>query len=302
MRGYASQGYAFSLTDFGEPVLLPASGSYILKQNIPKSERFDARALYPLFACDSWIDLPKDLDELEDSGLVSLVVVTDPFADYGEDLLHHCFPDLMRPFKRHYIVDYSQSFAKKISKHHRYYARKSLNMVEVEYCSKPETFLDEWNALYGNLIQRHRITGLQAFSRSAFEKQLSLPCMTVFRATRKGKTIGMHLWIQDKDTAYSHLTAFNDEGYALSVSYALYWYAIQYLANYVQYLDLGSGAGLSDEAKHGLSRFKRGWSNAEKEVYLCGRIFDHTAYAKLTGKLPTSEINYFPAYRSTHPD
>jgi Acetyltransferase (GNAT) domain len=298
MRGYASQGYAASLAEFGALRFLPASGSWIQERAIPHSEYYDARALYPLFACNSWTHLPKDLDELTDSGLVSLVVVTDPFGDYTEDLLRQCFPDLMRPFKQHYIIDYDKPVLNKISKHHRYYARKSLEMVQVEHFSEPLRLLDEWVALYDILVQRHEITGVQAFSRSAFEKQLALPNMTLFHAVYEGQTIGIHLWIQDQDAVYSHLTAFSETGYKLNASYALYWYAIEHFANQVALLDLGSGAGLTDDANDSLSWFKRGWSNSEKYVYLCGRIFNHGQYASLTSESSTRTTDYFPLYRA----
>lgn len=288
-----------SLAEFGYPRFLPASESWIQERAIPQSNYFDARGLYPLFVCRKWSNLPTDLDALQETKLVSLVVVTDPFANHDEVLLHRCFPDLVRPFKQHYIVDLTKPYKSQISKHHRYYARKSLEVVQVEVCSKPLKFLDDWVTMYEVLVRRHDIKGVQAFSRLVFERQLSLPDMIVFRAEREGRTLGMHLWIQDLDVAYSHLTAFHEDAYSLNVAYALYSYAINYFADQqVRFLDLGSGAGLSDEANDGLSWFKRGWSNAQQTVYLCGRIFDGAMYTTLAQKRSVGRADYFPVYRS----
>ena len=111
MNGYASEGYAISLSEFGQPRFLPMSEGWIQERLIQNSSQKDARAMYPLFSCNKWTHLPQDLDVLQqDSGLVSLVIVTDPFGDYDEGLLHYCFPDLVRPFKRHYLVDMISPF------------------------------------------------------------------------------------------------------------------------------------------------------------------------------------------------
>ena len=72
----------------------------------------------------------------------------------------------------------------------------------------------------------------------------------------QGRTIGAHLWMLDKDVAYSDLAAFHEQAYGLSASYALYWYAINYFMGHVRWMDLGGGAGLADDSNDGLSRFK----------------------------------------------
>ncbi|MFN8619321.1 MAG: hypothetical protein U0869_01070 [Chloroflexota bacterium] len=54
-----------------------------------------------------WEALDTDLPALA-GDLVSVVGVTDPFEAYDEALLHRTFGDLVRPFRRHYIVDLEQ--------------------------------------------------------------------------------------------------------------------------------------------------------------------------------------------------
>jgi hypothetical protein len=63
-------------------------------------------------------------------------------------------------------------------------------------------------------------------------------------------------------------------------------------------MDLGGGAGFGDDSNDGLSKFKRGWSNAERAVYLCGRIFDQAAYDSLAQQRTIGTTAYFPAYRA----
>lgn len=296
--GYASRDYAFSLAEFGQIKYLPASEGWIQVSAISNSEHSDARGLYPLFACKSWSELPSDLAMLRETGLVSLVLVTDPFAGYTESLLNSCFPDLMRPYKQHYIVDLTQPNSKKFTKHHRYYARKSLEVIRVETCDNPLDWLEDWLSLYQVLVTRHNIKGIQAFSRLAFERQLALPDLVAFRAVHEDKILGIHLWIKGDNVAYSHLTAFHEDAYMLNASYALYSFAIDFFSDQkFLRLDLGSGAGLETDAKNGLSWFKRGWSNTEKTVYLCGRIFDHEIYNTLVRTRFAPPDAYFPAYR-----
>jgi hypothetical protein len=56
---------------------------------------------------------------------------------------------------------------------------------------------------------------------------------------------------------------------------------------------------LSDDADDGLTRFKAGWSNAERTNWLCGRIFDREAYAALSRmNVGAASRDYFPAYRA----
>jgi len=59
------------------------------------------------------------------------------------------------------------------------------------------SFVDEWNNLYANLIARHGIRGLSAFSANSFKAQLAVPGISIFRATDHDETVGMTLWYAD---------------------------------------------------------------------------------------------------------
>jgi hypothetical protein len=249
---------------------------------------------YPLFTCQEWGQLHRDLDAISDDDLVSVTLVTDPFGAYDKAYLRRCFPTLVRPFKEHYVVDLGRP---RVSKHHRYYARRARREVTVEAGADLERFLDEWVALYATLSKRKHFTGIKAFSRETFARQLRIPGLVVLRATADGITIGAHLWYVQGEVAHSHLAAFSQEGYARMASYALYSAAIEHFAGQVRWLALGAGAGARGDPNDGLSRFKRGWSTETRTVYLCGRVFSTERYTEAVRARGIGTTDYFPAYR-----
>jgi hypothetical protein len=300
MIGYTHPQYAASLAEFGEPVPLPKSGGWVLKRPIRNSPYHDALSCYPLFKCKEWGHLSGDLEALG-SKLVSLSVVLDPFAPLTPHDLKTMF-DIVKPFKKHFIVDLTHDPQKEISKHHRYYTQKALKTLRVEVTTTPSAHLDEWVTLYSNLVQRHNLTGIKAFSRQSFAIQFQVPGLIMFRALQGTQTVGAHLWFLDSGVAYSHLAAYTDEGYKIGAAYALYWETIRILreqfGQQVQFMDVGAGAGSSTDADDGLTRFKRGWTSGERVKYFCGRIYDPAAYTGLSRSVNATATEYFPAYRA----
>lgn len=295
--GYAHPGYASALEEFGRPRSLAASGGWILERAIPDASAHDAMGCYPLFACDHWAGLREDLSALA-GRLVSLTIVTDPFGDYTEPLLHEIFPDLVSRFKQHFVARLDQPAQDFVSAHHRYYAQRALARVQVEQCPDPPALLREWCVLYAQLVRRHRVTGIQAFSEESFARQLALPGVIAFRALFQGETVGVHLWLVDGEVAYSHLAATNDAGYEQMSAYALHWQALNFFAERVRYLDWGGGAGSRMDENDGLARFKRGWANDTRTAFLCGRILHLEAYRRLCANREFPARSYFPAYRA----
>lgn len=294
--GYAHPNYATSLSEFGRPRLLFQSGGWVLERDIPGTDARDAMGGYPIFSCRDWSRLDQDLNDLG-TELVSLVLVADPFGSYTKKILNSAFRDVVVPFKEHFIADMQHPAKSFVSKHHHYYARKALATVKVELCPDPAQMLDEWSSLYDNLVTRHQLSGIKAFSRAAFAKQLNVPGMIMLRASHEGETIGAHLWYVQGDVAFSHLVAANASGYKLMSAYALSWSAIDYFADKVRWIDWGAGAGLNAEETDGLTRYKKGWANAIRPVYLCGRIFDAAKYTEISREKGLAGSRYFPAYR-----
>jgi hypothetical protein len=300
--GYLSRSYAASLSEFGRPLALPASGSWILRRPVAPGIT-DAMGPYPLFCCRDWSSLAADLADLVDLAptLTSLVVVTDPFGPAGPDALAAAFPDRVAPFKEHFVADLSRPLSSFVSAHHRRYALRA--GVAVEVCAQPLSWLDEWCALYENLCARHQIRGIPALSRAAFRRQLTVPGLTAFRASASdGATLGMALWYRQGDVAYYHLAAYSDEGYRRRASFPLFWFAFEHLAAAgVGWASLGAGASAGGRAPSqgtdGLIRFKSGWSTGTRLTYLCGRIFRADIYAALAHERGFTDSRYFPAYR-----
>src|SRR2546428_11489081 len=106
--GYLHPGYAESLAEFGVPRPLPRSGGWILVREISGCSTRDATGCYPLFVCRNWSQLHDDLNDLR-SDIVCLLIVTVPSGEYDVSYLRQCFPDVVRPFKEHFMVDLSCS-------------------------------------------------------------------------------------------------------------------------------------------------------------------------------------------------
>ena len=294
--GYNHSLYALSLKEFGEPRELPLCGGWILERKIPDTPYRDAIGCYPLFVCKDWSQIANDFENMG-ADWISVTLVADPFGNYDETLLHQCFRDLVIPFKNHFIADLQRPQNEIVSKHHRYYARKSLKNLIVEKTETPQDYVDEWVGLYRNISNKYNLTGMKAFSRDSFAKQLSIPEITMFRAICQNEVVGAQLWTIQGEVGYSHLTAISDKGYDLRASYAIYWYAIEYFRQRLRWLDLGAGAGLNSNEKDGLSEFKRGWSTDVRTAYLCGRINDREKYFGIATAKGLNGDDYFPAYR-----
>lgn len=307
MTGYLNRGYVASVSPAGVPRELPRSGAWIVERPIaPAAGRRggvaarDAMGSYPLFCCPRWRELPGDLDALaRQDRIVSLVLVSDPFGDYTTADLRACFPDLMIPFKDHFVADLSRPLDSFVSPHHRRYARAAGRGLQIERCAAPGAWIDDWCDLYDVLIHRHGIDGIPAFSRAAFVAQLDVPGMEAFRAHADGVTVGMLLWYRQGDVAYYHLAAYSPRGYEMRASFPLFWLAFQHLAAQgVRWLSLGAGAALGGgQGSEGLVRFKRGWSTGTRPTYLCGRILRPGVYSELVRARGLPATAYFPAYR-----
>jgi len=265
----------------------------MLVRSIPDTDHADAMGPYPLFVCSDWEQIGKDLDAHQDDW-VSATVVVDPFGAPKELLTQQKF-DEVRSFKTHWLVDLAEPYEDSVSSHHRYYARYAhRNGVKTYRVAEPHAKLDEWCRLYGHLVERHNITGLQAFSRQSFEYQFDIPGLVVFFAEYEGEPAGAHLWYEMGDVAYSHLSAYNDVGYDERASYALHQAAISHFRSRLQWLNLGGGAGAPSDDTDGLTKFKKGWASTSQPSLLCGRVLQPSVYDVLA----MTGTDYFPAYRA----
>ena len=297
MIGYADAGYAASLSEYGTPRFLAHSRAWILERAVPGTLYRDAMGCYPIFACEDWSQLARDLEQLSES-LICLSVVTDPFGLYDLEHLRQCFPDLAVPFKQHFVIDLKRAPETFVLPHHRRNARQGLRNLQVEKYEHPAECLDDWSKLYQGLVDRHHISGIAKFSLSSFAKQLEVPGMIVFRAIHERTIEGMLLCYEQDNRVYYHLGAFSPRGYELRASFALFDHAIRYFAEHgFEWFSLGAGAGVAQDLESGLSRFKQGWSTGTRTTYFCGRIFDREKYREMVLAKGAFTTKYFPAYR-----
>jgi hypothetical protein len=295
-NGYASPAYAQALTDLGQPRALPRSGGWLLERSITGTPYRDAMGCYPLFSCADWARLQSDVDDLTGE-VVSLVLVTDPFGRFDPKMLGSTFPDLVVPFKEHFIVDLHRPPASLGIAHHRRNVRHALRDLVVEDGVPPAEIGGDWTRLYGQLIARHAIQGVAAFSPASLLRQLNVPGLLAFRARRDTETVGIMLWYVQSEVAYYHLAAYSDAGYRYRASFGLVWRAIERFADQgVRWLALGAGSGADSSLEDGLTRFKRGWATGTRTAYLCGRVCDRERYAALAAAR-SEQTAWFPAYR-----
>ena len=292
--GYLHPLYADSFSEFGDVLELPQCGGWVLQRSINSSSAQDATGLYPLFCCQDWQALKHDVDNLRNR-LVSLVIVADPFGSYTESDLKAVF-SMVTPYKKHYVADTTMPVEAYVSKSHRANARRALRKVDVEVCPNPSVYLDDWVGLYATLSGKHDIRGLSAFSIAAFEKQLRVPGIVMFRASQGGVTVGLDLWYVQGEVAQGHLVAMSSQGYSAGASYATKWAVLDYFKDKVPWVNFGGVPGPVDSTGSGLGHFKAGWSCELRISYLCGEVLDDSTYSALSAKGPITD--FFPAYRA----
>jgi hypothetical protein len=292
--GYLHPDYPKSHRPAGEPLQLVKAEGWLLRRPIAGTALHDAMGCYPLLCCGNWEGLSHDLHTLQEQ-LVSVVAVADPMGAYDKNLLLGAF-DQVTPFKEHFVIQTGTPPGDFVSASHRTNAMRALRKVKVEFCPEPLRYLDDWNRLFGVLAERHHISGLRRFSPAAFEQQLAIPGMVMFRASEGPNTVGLDLWYVQGDCAQGHLAAFDSRGYELRASYATKWRMIEHFQDKVKWINLG--AGLTQDPADGLSQFKRGWATGTKTAWLCGRVLQRETYDTLCRDRAPATGAYFPAYRA----
>ena len=276
---------------------LARSGAWLIRRPIAGTDLVDAASCYPLLCCERWTSLGSDLEDLE--GIVSVTAVTDPLGSYTFESLQSDFGDLVRPFKTHYVVHLTALRLSSLRPQHRRQVAKSSRTITVERCEDPMSLEREWVDLYSQLVRRHEISGLAAFSPATLGQQLRVPGLVAYRALIGEITVGIVLWYVSPPVCYYHLGAYSPAGYKSAASYAIFWRALEDLATEgLLYANLGGGAGLVSAGTDGLSRFKSGWATEERSAYLCGKILEPAAYAQCTSGATQAVPGFFPAYRS----
>jgi hypothetical protein len=223
MTGYLHRLYAKSLSEFGTPVELPQCGGRLLERAIPNSDLKDAIGCYPLFCCTDWTKVPADIQQVKHR-YVTISVVPDPFAPITAADLSQYF-QLVKPFKKHFIIDASNSSDQHITRHHQYYARRALKQMRVRLVDDPKTCLDEWGMPLPNSDRASPPSRHQGLSKTAFAGQFELTGTGCFSRAKTENCRNASV-VYSIRRCLSHLGASDQEGALLGAAYALHWSAI----------------------------------------------------------------------------
>jgi len=295
--GYGDPAYAASLNEFGTPRELPHSGAWILEREVPRSEALDATGCYPLFSCRSWSGVSADIDTLR-GHLLSLVIVTDPFAPEAPEALAAAGADVLRPFKDHQIIDLTLPMDRIGQRSRRRSAARALRRLEVAVNTPTPTLAAQWVELYARLVTRYQIRGISAFSPASLMAQLEVPGAALLTASRDDTLLAAQVCLPQGDAVHCHLAASTDEGYEAGAPAALDLLAIEHYRDSHHWLDLGGGAGIEPDPTDGLSRYKASWATEARPTWLAGFILDAEGYAATVDASGSGSSTYFPAYRA----
>jgi hypothetical protein len=288
---YASEAYAASLAHVGAPFAVPEWGGHVLVRETPDGGHRDAIGPYPITPIVAGADLAAGLARLAQAGLISVVLVADDRLRPDEASLGHAFR-LMRRFKSHFVHDRTLG-PPAYDKHHRYEIRRAQTRVEAREIALAE-HLPAWEALYQDLVDRHGLCGLHAFPRAHHAMLAQLPGVRTFGAFADGALVSAHVFVTGDGYAISHLAASSPEGYRNGAAYAVNALALEALDD-CEVVNLGGGAGMSDNPADGLIRFKKGFSNRIAASWLVGAVLDQGAYEALSAG--RADDGFFPAYR-----
>ena len=285
--GYASPDY---LTALGQgPRAFGATGGWLMSRAIGTSGQTDLAGPWPIFTCTQWQDLGAAVQGLA-AGPITLTLVSDPFAPLSRADFAAIFP-ICRPLHDHWIIDLTGPA--QLSAHHR---RKLRQTRAPRIVAGPPTadLAEGWARIYAHLVAKKHITDARAFSAESLAAQLRVPGAQVVTAWDGETLLGVDLYYLDRGRAFAHLSAYSPQGYTASVSYPMLAAAMDHLRPRADTIDLGGAP--AGPAGPGIAQFKAGWTPQTRPSYLCGKVLDPAAYARLApGADPAG---WFPAYRS----
>jgi hypothetical protein len=180
--------------------------------------------------------------------------------------------------------------------------------VQVDLVDPTAANFAQLNRLYTDTMRRNNAQARWFFPedyfRNCMESLGSARC-SLFFARIDDQVIAASIVIHAFDTAYYHFSGSNAEYQALGAGNLLV-YEISRWAHDCGYRWLHLGGGVSNAEDDSLFRFKSGFSDITRDLYVYGRILHEPTYAALcalkrsheaaTGAAP-ARIDYFPLYR-----
>jgi Acetyltransferase (GNAT) domain len=292
-QGYASFEYAQSFGGNQAVLALPDCGGHLLVRAVPDTGFKDASGCYPFFSCTNWPAFASGIAGLPHD-LLTVSMVLSPFCTLSEGKIGALF-EAVRPLGEHYLIDLGAGAAPRPAKHHRRKLREARPGVEIAPIAEPAAALEDWVALYNVLVEKHSIKGIRRFSHAIFAKQLQVPGALLIGARKEGRLLGIDWYYQEADHVFAHLSAYSDEGYALSISYPMMAAAIDHFQGRASVIDLGGAPRLG--AAKGIADFKSGWATRTAPAYFCGKAPRLNDYLAMNGSIPPEEESFFPFYR-----
>lgn len=297
---YGSAQFAESFNVHGDVFQLSHSGLYVIKRFVYK-DKFDLTGVYPFSICKNWSGLVADIEELKNSGAVSLTFVADPFSELElAKASDKCQWSLFKTYKTHFTVDTTVNWQKSLSKNTRRLCRRALEIHQVEMLASSEETAKQFWILHQNLVRKHNISGLGKITLSMLKQQLTCSGTYVFAASVQGTIYGAVIVYLLGERAYWYLLASHEKSYTAGTNYALFFATLTWLEKQgIRWVNLGGNSGTNNNITDGLAKFKKKWSNSIFHSSLCGKILNPTSYEELMLlSKTTQEKNFFPAYRS----
>lgn len=285
--GYQSRSYAEALWTIGRAEPLGDTGGHVLIRDIVGSDRNDLAGPYPILACADWQVIGEALCA-PPGNPVSLTIVTDPFCTLSAERLAGLF-DVCRPFHDHWLIDLAAPLV--TSRHHSRKLRQA-GGSRIEVVPANPALARRFAELYAHLVARKGIADLRTFETESLVAQLAVPGALLVTAWEGETLLGTDVYYQEGRIVRAHLSAYAPEGYSRAISYPMMAAAVDYFRPLADFIDLGGAPAVKGD---GVRHFKQGWTALSRASYLCGRIFDHRAYAALS---PACYTDWFPAYRA----
>ncbi|MEM4380264.1 MAG: GNAT family N-acetyltransferase [Thermoplasmatales archaeon] len=292
---YHTFEYASCFKEYSDPVYLERSRVFCLKLTNPYTPFFDLSYCYPFLPIKSLNGLIEDLKNVH-GAYQCFYGVLSPWIQIVEEKEIAEF-ELFFQYKDHFFTDLNQELWSTLPNTHKRLIKKSEKKVSVNL-AYPNNVLDDWVQLYKNLIRRHQITGLTAFSDQTLRSFLLIPGAFVYAAYLDNQICGIAIFYPHDHLVYYHLAAYSDQGYQVSASYAIFWKAIRDFKQLgFRALHLGGVPGVY-ASESGLQRFKKGWATGCVRSFFCGKVLNKEQF-ELTRQMSgsASVTDYFPPYR-----
>ena len=268
---YASQTYARALASDSLTLrYVPEWGTHLLVHEAPSGAGpRRASGLYPYASLDPACDVAAGLETLKRDGIGFVSLVLDPLWSPPLEACADAF-DVCKPFKTAYMIDRARGPVR-FRKKHRNRINRSNRRCQVRLVALSD-YADRAFEMYEQFSVKKQIAGETTFTQNYFRTVSGMNAIRTIAAFVDSELVAISLWLRFRARAYFLLGFSNEQGYAISASYAYHDFAIRHFAD-CRHLNFGSEVGLSDSPEYATSGFKSGFANATAQIHVCGASF-----------------------------